>query len=155
MDEQTRGRILVTAQFILLGWLVLLDTTLGTWGEASNLMVLLGLILMVTAVILVTTGFIALSSTLSVMPTPRANGQLKTTGIFGLIRHPIYTGLFCVALGLICIDGWATALLPSVLLFILLNIKARFEEKLLLEKYSGYAAYMKRVGRFFPKFSKR
>ena len=149
--QQTKGRILVTIQFVLLGWLILLPTTLGSWGAASDPMLAIGLALMVLAVVLVTAGFLALSSTLSVMPTPRQNGQLKTNGIFKLVRHPIYSGLMCVALGLICIDGFATAGLPSLLLFIVLNVKARFEEKLLGQKYPDYSQYMQRVGRFFPR----
>jgi protein-S-isoprenylcysteine O-methyltransferase Ste14 len=41
-----------------------------------------------------------------------------------------------------------------VLLVLLLNYKASFEEKLLASTYSGYAEYSKKTGRFIPRLKR-
>ncbi len=52
--------------------------------------------------------------------------------------------------------GWALklhstpALVYSLLLFIILDIKARAEERWLMEKFPEYAAYRRRVRRLIP-----
>jgi protein-S-isoprenylcysteine O-methyltransferase Ste14 len=41
-----------------------------------------------------------------------------------------------------------------VLLVLLLNYKASFEEKLLASTYAGYAEYSKKTGRFIPRLKR-
>lgn len=82
--------------------------------------------------------------------------QLVTRGPFRLVRHPIY------ALSIVLMICTAIALptLPmaiiAVLHIILLNIKARGEERHLLAKYGEqYRTYMRTAGRFIPQFTAR
>jgi protein-S-isoprenylcysteine O-methyltransferase Ste14 len=47
-------------------------------------------------------------------------------------------------------NGSLWSLIGTIALIVLFAVKARFEERLLLAAYPGYAAYAARVGRFVP-----
>ncbi|MFW9972638.1 MAG: methyltransferase family protein [Candidatus Odinarchaeota archaeon] len=68
---------------------------------------------------------------------------LITTGIFRLIRHPIYSAWGLFFLGIAILSDSFTSLIISPLIFIILEIHAIFEEKLILipkygEEYENY-----------------
>jgi protein-S-isoprenylcysteine O-methyltransferase Ste14 len=75
--------------------------------------------------------------------------QVVARGIYGLIRHPIYTGDLLLLLGLeLALNSWlvlgVSILAPVVML------KAMKEEKMLVQELSGYDAYCARTKRFIP-----
>ena len=81
----------------------------------------------------------------------KGNGQLVTTGIYRYIRHPQYTGLLLLSLGMLA--EWVT--LPLLILFpvmVILYVRlARREEKDMLHEFgTAYELYMKRTKRFIP-----
>ena len=83
----------------------------------------------------------------------RREHKLSTSGPYRWIRHPLYTfgTLAFLSLGLIA-DSWFIILL-TILAFILLNLRTPNEEAHLIEKFGDeYREYMKRTGRYFPKF---
>ena len=83
----------------------------------------------------------------------RKEHQLVTHGIYRYIRHPLYTvgsSLF-ISFGMMA-DSWFVAAL-GILTFILMAIRTPKEEANLIEKFGDeYREYMKRTGRFLPKF---
>jgi protein-S-isoprenylcysteine O-methyltransferase Ste14 len=87
---------------------------------------------------------------------PDAKGELITDGLFGRIRHPIYS--------LQILLMWCTvAILPTLPMFAvaavhfaLLNVKARGEERYLQATHGdAYARYARRAGRFVPRRAPR
>lgn len=86
------------------------------------------------------------------MEASRDNTNLITDGLFRHIRHPIYA--FSVLL--MCCSA---VVLPTALMLVvaathvlLMNLKARNEERHLLESHGeAYARYIERTGRFFPR----
>lgn len=90
----------------------------------------------------------------SVLPQPLANAQLIKTGPYAWMRHPIYTTVLLACfvfvlhnLNLINLVAWCALLL-------VLNVKARYEERLLKKAMDEYADYMQSVtSRFLPKRS--
>jgi len=82
----------------------------------------------------------------------RQEGRMATTGLYGLVRHPQYTGLFIGLFG----EGvvhWPT--LFSVALFPVIVAAyawlARSEERRMLAAFGeAYASYRERVPMFFP-----
>jgi len=81
---------------------------------------------------------------------PKANSILFEQGAYRLVRHPIYCGLLQMAFGWgLWIHGWLT-LGYSLIFFIILDLKSRREETLLLKTFPGYAAYSARVKRLIP-----
>lgn len=92
-----------------------------------------------------------LGSAMTATPVPREEGALVTDGMFGVVRHPTYAGVG-LALGAFALASGGTGRLAcAVLLFVLLAGKARWEERLLTERFPVYPAYAKRVPRFIPR----
>lgn len=87
----------------------------------------------------------------SVLPEPRARAKLITSGPYAYVRHPLYTGLMLFGLG--CALGWSTAVhwILLAVLVIVLDAKARREERFLAARFGDYAAYVERTPRFLPR----
>jgi protein-S-isoprenylcysteine O-methyltransferase Ste14 len=78
-----------------------------------------------------------------------ADHAVVDRGIYGYVRHPIYTGDLLLLIGLeLALNSWlvlgALALCPIVMW------KAIKEEKMLLRKLTGYVEYHQRTKRFIP-----
>lgn len=86
----------------------------------------------------------------------RRENRLATGGLYALVRHPQYTGLFIGLFG----EGvvhWPTvfsvALFPVIVLAY--GLLARNEEKRVLEQFGDqYRAYMRRVPMFIPRLGR-
>jgi len=68
-----------------------------------------------------------------------------STGIYGIIRHPMYGGVILFTLGIVLIMGSGIALIPTLLSFILIYIRALSEEDLLRVELEGYTEYCEEV----------
>lgn len=91
-----------------------------------------------------------LGQNLTPLPHPRDEGQLVKTGIYGLVRHPMYSGVIYLALAY---GNWQMSwlhLLGSVILFTFFDAKSRKEEVLLTEKFPDYANYSTSVKKLIP-----
>jgi protein-S-isoprenylcysteine O-methyltransferase Ste14 len=140
--------LLVLWQVALLGLIVLLPGA-QTWtlpvavARAAHVAAGAGIIVMVV-------GAAALGRGLTAAPLPNAHAELRTGGLYRFVRHPIYTGLllFAVALGLTSGNLWTTS--ACLALVVLINVKARWEEQHLAQRFPGYAGYAARTPRFIP-----
>ena len=83
-------------------------------------------------------------------PKPREDAPLVQDGIYAVVRHPLYTSLMFASIGwALAWSSWS-ALVAAAALAILLDAKARVEERWLRAKFPEYAAYARRVRRFIP-----
>eukprot|EP01025_Chloroclados_australasicus_P047343 TRINITY_DN5286_c0_g1_i1.p1 TRINITY_DN5286_c0_g1~~TRINITY_DN5286_c0_g1_i1.p1 ORF type:complete len:252 (-),score=35.20 TRINITY_DN5286_c0_g1_i1:250-1005(-) len=111
--------------------------------QIQGLMDIFSILLMITGLVSVWLAVFNLGQSLSPFPVPRKRNKLVTTGIYGIVRHPMYAGVLMVCTGLSLYTGGETRLLLSFLLAYLFNQKAKLEEKYLLEKYpTEYKEYM-------------
>ena len=110
----------------------------------------LGLLLAVAAALTAFSAFALLWKTFSPFPTPVAGGELVTTGLYALARHPIYTCLLLAAFGFAYYTGSGYRMLVGLALLVLLYFKSKYEEKQLIAHYPEYPAYRQKVGRFLP-----
>jgi protein-S-isoprenylcysteine O-methyltransferase Ste14 len=87
---------------------------------------------------------------LNFLPHVRGDAELITAMPYRFVRHPMYTGLLVLCGGLIFTNysHWKTV--AWVLLAITLDLKARLEERLLVERFSAYEEYCRRTWRFVP-----
>ncbi len=82
--------------------------------------------------------------------TRKQNPELITAGPYGVIRHPIYTGMLIAMLGSM-LGGSTLVSLPLVIVGGYFIYSARREEKLMLEQFpTVYPAYMKRTKMLLP-----
>ena len=149
-----RGEWYVAGQMALLALVAFGPRSLDgspRWSFAGNEVVsLLGVALLLAGGWLVLGAAMTLGARLTPLPYPRSGGTLAESGVYRVIRHPIYGGLILGAFGwgLLC-RSWLT-LGFAALLSVLLDRKSRVEERWLLDHYSGYADYQRRVRRLVP-----
>ncbi len=93
---------------------------------------------------------LGLGRRLTPLPFPKESSSLVQTGVYAIVRHPIYSG------GLVLAIGWAfrtqswLTLGYVVLLFLFFDLKSRREEEWLTQRYPEYADYRKRVRKLIP-----
>jgi protein-S-isoprenylcysteine O-methyltransferase Ste14 len=147
-----QGRGLVALQFTLLAALALLAAP-ALWAGAVPP---LGWGLLAAGAAL---GVWAVSANrpgnFRIVPVPAAGGRLVTTGPYRWIRHPMYSALLLIGLGLVW-TAWAalaTPLAPAAWLALLtaLHGKARLEEAWMLRTHPPYVTYRADTGRFVPR----
>lgn len=141
-------------QFVLLGVLLTAPRLPQPYGALTPVISLIGLALMGIAGLLLLISFAALGNSLTASPLPKQRGQLVTTGLYAHVRHPIYSALLLLSLGVVLDAGWWPQLVVALMLFLLLRIKAQFEEALLRKSYPKYAAYAAKTPMFFPRLGK-
>ncbi len=148
MNRSLKGWIFVGVQAILLVTLILLPaddnwpTPLWVTG-LGLLLILLGLIVMAIAAL-------RLGGSLRPSPVPAANGELQTVGLYRYVRHPIYSGVLAVVVGLAIRSGSLITLAVAAVTIGFFAVKAKWEEQQLADHYPSYSAYAARTPRFFP-----
>ena len=68
-----------------------------------------------------------------------------STGLYGIIRHPMYTASILMFLSIPLIMGSWYALIPFAFYPVLMVVRIKDEEKLLTAELAGYAAYKTKV----------
>ena len=81
----------------------------------------------------------------SILPKPRIKGSLITSGIYKITKHPIYLGLLLISFGILINDISIYKLILTISLLIVISIKIIIEEKYLINKYTAYKSYKKKV----------
>lgn len=114
----------------------------GLWGMAAAIAFL--------ALIFLGKGLQDLGQSLTPLPFPREDGQLVQTGVYGVIRHPIYSAVILGVLAYGLAQQSLSHVLAALLFFLFFNAKASREEIWLLEKYPDYATYRQRVRKLIP-----
>jgi protein-S-isoprenylcysteine O-methyltransferase Ste14 len=84
--------------------------------------------------------------------TRKENHHVVDTGPYGLVRHPIYTGLLAAALATTIAQATATAMAGWILIVLGVWVKARTEEHFLAAELDpqAYASYRLRVPMLLP-----
>jgi protein-S-isoprenylcysteine O-methyltransferase Ste14 len=137
------GRLLVTAQFALLAWLI--------WPLTRQVWSLPALALLGCSVVI---GLWALAhnrlGNFNIHPEPKALGRLVTGGPYRYMRNPMYTALLLFAAAEVVAyrDIWKIACWIALALVLL--GKVLLEERFLRACFPDYAEYARRVRRFIP-----
>jgi protein-S-isoprenylcysteine O-methyltransferase Ste14 len=141
-----KGQGWVALQLVLLGVALLVGLLdLSGWASAyAGGLRYVGVLVMSAGVVLAVFAVLGLGSSLTALPAPVEAGTLRTDGVYGVVRHPIYSALLLVVL------GWALVTSPWVLLVwlalaVVLDLKRQVEEDFLERTYDEYPAYRARV----------
>lgn len=149
-----RGEWFVVAQAAGFGLVLFGPRTWPGWPEwtapFTALAAIGGSALLLLGLIFAGGGMVALGVNLTPLPYPKDQALLIDKGLYRLVRHPIYSGVICLALGwALWVQGWLT-LAYALILLVVLDRKSSREEEWLREKFAGYAAYQKRVCKLIP-----
>jgi protein-S-isoprenylcysteine O-methyltransferase Ste14 len=150
-----RGEYWVIAQVLLLLLFVVVPAYPTAGPALVPAVVLYGLrglamAIALCALLLIGKGLIDLGPNLTPLPYPRADGELVQTGVYGLVRHSLYSGLI---LGTFALSLWRFSLSHlaiTLVLLLVLNAKASREEVWLQERFPDYADYRQRVKKLIP-----
>jgi protein-S-isoprenylcysteine O-methyltransferase Ste14 len=145
-ETRTVQKLLIAGWYSSLAAMVLvsaLDHRFG-WSSVPAAICLVGDVLViiglgVTSLVVVQNSFAA--STVQV----ESDQKLVSTGLYGMVRHPMYTGNVITVVGFPLALGsyWGlVAVVPGVIMLVL---RIRDEEKLLIEELDGYREYAQKA----------
>lgn len=148
MSRRTIGWLWVAGQVVLIVALVVLpgrdDWPTPSWVWAT------GQLLVVGGFAVMLASSLGLGRGLTPTPVPREQGHLVTGGLYRWVRHPIYSGVLLVVVGLTLRSGSFVTLAVGVVTVVFFAYKARWEEQQLRERYEDYALYAAVTPRFVP-----
>jgi protein-S-isoprenylcysteine O-methyltransferase Ste14 len=121
------------------------DAVAGTLFVAGLVLILVGLGLLVLAA----AALLRARST-TVFPRPRKAASVAETGVYRRVRHPVYGAVLLIAVGASLVES-PLGLIPTALLAVVFDLKARVEEAWLEERLPTYARYRQNTPkRFVP-----
>jgi protein-S-isoprenylcysteine O-methyltransferase Ste14 len=144
-----RGEGWVVAQSVLFVAIGLARFAGVGWpSTARPILLVAGIVLAVAGVALFVAARVALGRSFTPLPRPRVRSEFRGGGPYRFVRHPVYVAVVLIAI------GWALArapiaFVPTALLAVLFDLKARREEAWLLERYPEYAGYRRGTPRRF------
>ena len=147
-----RGEGWTFAQVVLVFAIIVAGVAGPAWPrDPTWLLRGVGIVIAIGGVILLVGGMVGIRHSLTPFPRPLERARLQVGGAYGLVRHPIYGGLILIALGW-SLNSAPLALTVTIALAIVLEMKSRFEESMLVRRFPEYDAYRHRVRwRFVPR----
>lgn len=112
---------------------------------------LLGLVILLAATAFTIWARLVLGVMWSGAPTVKQQHELRTTGPYGITRHPIYTGILGMLIGSLLVTGAGRWLVPFPVFLVLFEIKIHIEERFMLGEFPDeYPRYRQRVPKLVP-----
>jgi protein-S-isoprenylcysteine O-methyltransferase Ste14 len=111
----------------------------------------LGYAAMVAGLVVVVVAGRRLGSALTPTPVPADHATLATAGPYRRVRHPIYSGVLLVVLGIAIRSGSLVTAAVALITVAFFHLKAAWEERRLAERYPDYARYAAATPRFVPR----
>ena len=148
LETTQRAQLYVMGQFLLIGLfavavLVQPPAANPVWHGVGIAICAPGLAIMVAALV-------AMGRVMQVSPQPKADGHLVTRGIYAWLRHPMYTGIVFIVVGLLVRTPTLVVAIVGAVLVVFLVAKSRFEETLLQSRYPEYADYRRTTWGVIP-----
>jgi protein-S-isoprenylcysteine O-methyltransferase Ste14 len=135
--------IAVAIAFFMINNDVILWSYTLTIGIFADIVTLIGLIIILWA-------RTVLGGNWSSSTVLKENHELIQNGPYRYVRHPIYSGLLLMVLGVAIFYGRAIIFVALAISFITSCLRAREEEKLLTRHFPEYSNYKARVKAFIP-----
>jgi protein-S-isoprenylcysteine O-methyltransferase Ste14 len=143
MKDKVKAYTFVVVQFACLIFIFMSGPFLA--DSINGLLVeIAGLVLGVSAILQMRPG------NFNIAPLPKNGGELITTGVYSVIRHPMYLAQLLVV-GALTVDYYTLPrLLAVIILFVDLVLKLRFEEKQLHNQFDEYEEYARKSWKLIP-----
>jgi protein-S-isoprenylcysteine O-methyltransferase Ste14 len=142
---QLIGAVLFAALWVVdsfvLKWTVFLNDFIPSWLRTT-----------VGIVLLVVSGYLAVASIRIVFGEVRDPPTVIRTGLFGIVRHPMYLSEVILYAGLLSLSLSLAAAVVWIASIIFLATLCRTEERLLIARFGDeYRTYMREVPMWFPR----
>jgi protein-S-isoprenylcysteine O-methyltransferase Ste14 len=146
-----RGGGWVLAQGIVILFAILIPVVSGTHFDPGQPVQIAGVFITAIGLALSLVAVFHLGEALTPFPRPLTQAALRSSGVYAVVRHPIYSGLLLATVGWSLWWLSAYGLLYTIFVAVFFDRKAAYEERWLYEKHRDvYADYKKRVKKFFP-----
>lgn len=124
----------------------------GKWGPLNYFLWLAGVLLYFAGLILRWLTIIQLKKAFTVDVAINKDHNLKTDGLYCLVRHPSYLGILLITSGIsLGMNSLLSFVIVTVPIFFAILYRVRIEEKLLTEEFGEeYVNYSKKVKRLIP-----
>ncbi len=150
-----RGFAFVTAQVVLLAAFIVLpewrpEESGNFFDESKPFRQIILVLFEFAALVMGLAGAYGIRKFITPFPKPVEHNELVTTGLYALVRHPLYGSILSAG------TGWAlyNCSIPHMLMMIgamaFFSFKAGYEETLLQERHPEYSEYRKHTKKFFP-----
>ena len=150
-SKSSRGELYVLVQAILLIALFFEPKDVfGLPDKLNQTLWWIGQILFYSGIVIAIWAAILLGPNLTPLPKPKPSGQLIQTGLYKLVRHPIYFGVILVSFGWAGIEQTIYTLVLAFIVLIFFDLKSRQEERWLTQKFSEYAEYKMTTKKLIP-----
>ncbi len=149
MSRRTLGWIWVGAQAGILIALVVLPRR-SDWPTPGWLTTVAA-VLFFAGLGLIAIAALGLGSALTPTPVPNQRASLRTSGLYAWVRHPIYTGVLSVVIGMVARSGSWLSLAVGIGAVVFFDRKAAWEEDQLRDAYPDYPAYAAQTPKFVPR----
>ncbi len=114
------------------------------WPSIPIPLVIIGLLLTNAGLIIMNIAMLQ-NSFASKLLDINQNQRLIDTGLYAHVRHPLYSGALVMALFIpIALGSWL-GLIPAAVAALMIVVRIKFEEEMLLKGMEGYQAYQERV----------
>jgi protein-S-isoprenylcysteine O-methyltransferase Ste14 len=124
----------------------------GEWESANYVVAVVGLFFVLVGVMIRWASILQLKKAFTVDVAIGDDHSLKMDGIYKLVRHPSYLGLYLILLGFsICMNSVFSLLVVAIPMFFVLFYRIVVEEKALIGAFGEkYLAYRARTSRMIP-----
>jgi protein-S-isoprenylcysteine O-methyltransferase Ste14 len=92
---------------------------------------------------------------LTVSPLPNAHAELRTTGLYRHVRHPMYAAVLAMSWARAVASGDRRQVALAAALTLLFYGKSTLEESALTQRFDDYPSYAAATARFVPRLSHR
>jgi protein-S-isoprenylcysteine O-methyltransferase Ste14 len=150
--QNTRGQMMVVGVALVCAIVVVaLRSYLNDLTVQALWVRVLGLVVLVGSTIFTLWARICLGTMWNLGSTVKADHQLRTTGPYGVTRHPIYTGLLGMLIGTTLLAGAGQWIVLFPVGLVLLELKIHTEEHLFLASFpDDYRQYRQQVPQLIP-----
>ncbi|MBY0291221.1 MAG: isoprenylcysteine carboxylmethyltransferase family protein [Mycobacteriaceae bacterium] len=145
-ETRAKQKILIAGWYLSLASVLVvsaLDHRFG-WSRVPPAISLMGDVMVAAALGLVMLVVIQNSYAAATVRVEQGQ-QLASTGLYRLVRHPMYTANLILTLGIALALGSYWGMLVVLPAFIVMALRIRDEEKLLTEELNGYLEYTQHV----------
>jgi len=141
MIKTVNSFLLTLSQFVLI---VAIAWFCGVLGNPVSLGI------MVAGILLGAWSLITFKFNVNIFPDVRKNQKLILVGPYRLIRHPMYSAVLMITLAWVLNRIDVLSITLWIALLVILNLKIRYEESQLIEKFPKYKEYIQRSKKLIP-----
>ncbi|UYM05679.1 methyltransferase family protein [Solicola gregarius] len=149
--ERIAAGLFVVALLAGIAGLVLAASSVGPVAEPPKTVAVVGLAVEAAGLVVLIVAQDGMGDAWRIGVDPDEHTDLVTSGLFGLVRNPIFTAMVAAQAGAVIVAPNVVGVAALAALVVAVQLQVRIvEEPYLQRTHPMYAAYASRVGRFVP-----